>query len=683
MKLKKIKIKNIRSYKDQEIIFPDGSILLSGEVGSGKSTVLLAIEYALFGLQPGQKGSALLRHNKIKGEVILELEIDGKEIIIERRLKRSQKGVSNEYASITIENEKIESSVTEIKSKIVQLLGYPPEFIKKNNLLYRYTVHSPQEQMKQIILEDSETRLTMLRHIFGIDKYRQIKNNLSMYLNNLKGSSKILQMEIRDLDEAKKTLESKKNHLLDLAEQIKKQKLELGKEKGSLENLEAEAVLLEEKISIKRRLEGEIEKASILITTKKERLGSLKKEQAELNSFIDEMKDPFRAEEYDSILNSLNFQRQELENLNSISLEIKGKINYLAQDEKEINLKKDKLFRIEICPTCLQDVSHAYKHNIVNEFEMKLSNIQKDAQHLTHQSFMLSEKKDIIKRNLEDLEKKRISAEIRKAKIEQINKAISKLQEINVQIETIDKDVLLLSQHTTSLKEKSLDFSKYETQFLRKEKEVKRAMETEKGAEIYLAEINKEFELANREIYLQEAIIKTKERTKEQLLETESLIDWLNSNFSRLIEMIEINVLLKLRNEFSNSFRRWFQLLVPDSTFDSQIDESFTPIVMQGGAELEYDFLSGGERTAVALAYRLALNQTINSLVSKIKTRDLIILDEPTDGFSETQINKIRDILDELNMKQVLIVSHEQKIEGFVENVLKVVKSGDSSQVLM
>mgnify|MGYP001571063322 FL=1 len=208
-------------------------------------------------------------------------------------------------------------------------------------------------------------------------------------------------------------------------------------------------------------------------------------------------------------------------------------------------------------------------------------------------------------------------------------------------------------------------------------------METEKGAEIYLAEINKEFELANREIYLQEAIIKTKERTKEQLLETESLIDWLNSNFSRLIEMIEINVLLKLRNEFSNSFRRWFQLLVPDSTFDSQIDESFTPIVMQGGAELEYDFLSGGERTAVALAYRLALNQTINSLVSKIKTRDLIILDEPTDGFSETQINKIRDILDELNMKQVLIVSHEQKIEGFVENVLKVVKSGDSSQVLM
>lgn len=681
MKLKKIKIRNIRSYKEQEIVFPEGSVLLSGDVGSGKSTILLAIEYALFGLQPGQKGSALLRHNKIKGEVTLELEIDGKEIIIERRLKRSPKGVSNEYASITIENEKIESSVTEIKSKIVQLLGYPPEFIKKNNLLYRYTIHSPQEQMKQIILEDSETRLTMLRHIFGVDKYRQIKSNLSLYLNNLKNSSKLLQIELKDLEEAKKNLETKKNALLDLAEKIKKQKTELAKEKKELENLENDSLSLEEKINIKRKLEGEIEKANILITTKKERLGLLKKEQVELNAFIEEIKDPSNLDDYASILNYLNSQKQELENLNSIFLEIKGKTSYLRQEEKEIDLKKEKLFKIEICPTCLQDVSPTYKHNIVNEFDIKLSNIQKEFEYLAHQSLILSEKKELIKKEIDSLEKKRITLEVRKAKIEQVQKAISKLQEITYQIESTDKDLSLLSRHITGLKEKILDLSKYEAQFLKKEKEIKEARGEEKIVEIYLAELNKEFELTNREIYLQEAVIKNKEQARLQMLETESLINWLNSNFSRLVEMIEINVLLKLRSEFSNSFRKWFQLLVPDSTFDSQIDESFSPIIMQSGVELEYDFLSGGERTAVALAYRLALNQTINTVVSKIKTKDLIILDEPTDGFSEAQINKIRDILDELNMGQVLIVSHEQKIEGFVENVMKVVKFGDSSQI--
>ena len=84
--------------------------------------------------------------------------------------------------------------------------------------------------------------------------------------------------------------------------------------------------------------------------------------------------------------------------------------------------------------------------------------------------------------------------------------------------------------------------------------------------------------------------------------------------------------------------------------------------------------MSGGERTAIALSYRLALNQTLNSLLSKIKTHDLVILDEPTDGFSEQQLDKMRDVLDELKVRQIIIVSHEAKIESFVENVIKLKK---------
>ena len=96
MIFKKLELKNIRSYAHQEIEFPAGSFLLSGEVGSGKTSILLALEYALFGLQPGQKGSSLLRNNEILGEVSLEFEIDGKIVNIERKLRRTSKGVSNE-----------------------------------------------------------------------------------------------------------------------------------------------------------------------------------------------------------------------------------------------------------------------------------------------------------------------------------------------------------------------------------------------------------------------------------------------------------------------------------------------------------------------------------------------------------------------------------------------------------
>ena len=34
----------------------------------------------------------------------------------------------------------------------------------------------------------------------------------------------------------------------------------------------------------------------------------------------------------------------------------------------------------------------------------------------------------------------------------------------------------------------------------------------------------------------------------------------------------------------------------------------------------------------------------------------------------------MREVLEELNVAQLIIVSHEQKIEGFVENVIKLAK---------
>ena len=54
MIIKKIKLENIRSYENTEVEFPSGSIVLAGDIGSGKTSILLGIEFALFGLQPGQ-----------------------------------------------------------------------------------------------------------------------------------------------------------------------------------------------------------------------------------------------------------------------------------------------------------------------------------------------------------------------------------------------------------------------------------------------------------------------------------------------------------------------------------------------------------------------------------------------------------------------------------------------------
>jgi len=60
---------------------------------------------------------------------------------------------------------------------------------------------------------------------------------------------------------------------------------------------------------------------------------------------------------------------------------------------------------------------------------------------------------------------------------------------------------------------------------------------------------------------------------------------------------------------------------------------------------------------------------------------NLLILDEPTDGFSKEQLFKIREILDELKCPQVIMVSHEKELESFADQVLRIEKKGGVSQI--
>jgi exonuclease SbcC len=122
-------------------------------------------------------------------------------------------------------------------------------------------------------------------------------------------------------------------------------------------------------------------------------------------------------------------------------------------------------------------------------------------------------------------------------------------------------------------------------------------------------------------------------------------------------------------------------MLIDDENIEVRIDEEFTPIIMQNNYENDVNNLSGGEKTSVALAYRLALNKVINDLINNIKTKDIIILDEPTDGFSSEQLDRMREVLYELNIKQLIMVSHEPKMESYVENVIRINKHEHESKI--
>jgi len=680
MKFKRLKLKNIRSYVDQEIIFPEGSLLLAGDVGSGKTSILLAIEYAIFGLQPGQKGSALLRSDSDTAEVLLELEIDGDEIIIERKLKRTEKTISNDYSAITINGEKLELSTTELKTKIIELLHYPKEFIKKTNLLYRYTVFTPQEQMKQIILEDSELRLNVIRHVFGVDKYKRIRENLSVLLVYLKENAKIIQGEIKSLDEDKVRVESTKSFIKVLDDKILQKGIELLENLRKRREIELEMESLEVKIKEKENLEKEVDKTKWAISSKTENLSSISKEIKEITKNIEEIKEVFDIKKFNELNIEIEFKKVDLEKLNSALIEISSQLSSLEQSKNDNLLKKERVFSIDICPTCLQDVPQAHKHNILNSTESFLVEINKKLEKYEKERLALRGNIDKQKFEITKLEKQRLSLEILKSKSEYLEKSKNKLIEITKQKESLEKDIILLSKHLDALKEDILKFSTFSNHYRIKQDELKLAFQKEKNSEISLAELKKELEITNKEIGVLNKAIKQKEKSKEKLSSILELSDWFSTHFLNLIDFTERNVLMRLRMEFSKLFNKWFHMLAGD-TFEVQLDENFTPLITQGEFEMDYSFLSGGERTAIALAYRLALNQTINSVISEIKTKEIVILDEPTEGFSEAQISKIRDVLEELNAQQLIIVSHEQKIEGFIDNILRVKKHLNSSSI--
>ena len=677
MKIKKINIKNIRSYENHEIEFPEGSLLLAGDVGSGKTSILLAIEYALFGLQPGQTGSALLRNNANLGEVSLEFELDGSSIIIERKLKRA-KTVTNEYSAITINGEKTECSITELKSKVISLLNYPPEFIKKNNLLYRYTVYTPQEHMKQIILEDPNMRLNILRHIFGIDKYKTIRENLIILLNKLKEDSKLLQGEISSLDLDKSFLESKKTQVLSANQKIQEQSNVFQELVNKRKLAELEVLDLEQKIKSREKLEIELEKAKVLLGSKKDNLASIQREYLETEKDLLEDKESFSESELMEIIKKLDYNAGESENIQSICIDSLSQINSMRERKAETLRKKERIFKIDICPTCLQDVPEAHKHNILNETEQIISSLSKNIELLEKKMPDLTLKREKLKSERLELEDRKVKLQILKSKLPDIEKVNKKLIDLGKQKESLEKDVSLLTNHLGNLKESILSYSRFNNLFKLKQDDLKKSFLNEKNAEISLAELKKELELTHKEIFLLEDAIKAKEEKKKRLSDLMELNSWLSTQFASLINFTERSVMLKLRNEFSKLFSKWFRILVQEG-FEVNLDENFTPIISQSGIEMDYSFLSGGERTAVALAYRLALNQTINSVFTSIKTRDLVILDEPTEGFSEAQIDKIRDILQELNVKQLIIVSHEQKVEGFVDKIIKIKKESNVS----
>ena len=400
---------------------------------------------------------------------------------------------------------------------------------------------------------------------------------------------------------------------------------------------------------------------------------------------------------------------------------------------------KEKIILLQSCPTCLQDVSEKHKHKIKGQEEEKINTAQRLLQEFELKKEEIWEQKEAVKSRIEKLQE--LEQQLTKTKLELViieekkesvlkkkellnqlltenNRLVlqldelekkSSLEQLNIEIkdakvflESFSKKIYVeqakleterqmvqnqellnqLGKELVLLEEKLAPKNDLSLRLTELKLQLNLLQEKEKSVSVKIAQFQTGLEGILRQEQVQEKIVEEQNKFRNKLSRWKELYHWLDQYFSPLTETIEKQVMLNIHHLFNLLFQEWFSILIDDENIYSRLDDSFTPIIEQNGYEVSFHNLSGGEKTSAALAYRLSLNKVINQVIQEIRTKDLLILDEPTDGFSSEQLDKVREVLDRLGLKQTIIVSHESKIESFVERVIRINKEGHVSKVI-
>jgi len=801
MILNSLVIENIRSYSHEEIEFPRGISLFEGDIGSGKSTVLMAIEFALFGLG-SQKAESLLAKKSESGFVILEFSVDNEKYEIKRGLKRKSSGVNQDPKNSWIKIDGIVEplSPSELKQRVLQILKFnEPSDPKSESKIFRYAIFTPQEAMKEV-LSDSKKRLETIRKAFGIEDYSIAQSNASEVLSVIKTKSAVYAERFSDISELEteivesneiitkldssiakasseieektlqekkviseiKSLQGKNNERVKIESKIEnlKEKIELSQrqfEKIEDEFTEFETELKQSNDRMEKLIHVERPETSLSVPDITSEIKEFQKINDDTIRYISEKnsltQDILKLKEIlgekinadkNSLESSLEELQKEKELLEKFSDEMAEKNDKIKTQQVEKNTLKSSLQK-EIdkftelgnnCPTCKQGITEEHHHSLVDEKQNEVNKLENQLKEITDSFFDSNSKTKEIQEKLESYNQEIEKIQKILPRITDYREKSAKVSEIETKINEITTDTKEYGENPievlTNLKDQLTEFENAIEQMkqitdTRNKIEQKIILRKEEAEELE-SEINEnESELSKTESKLKSfedigeqisQLESTREEIRDKINEISGILaaskekknnehekiqtsekkiseskqwekkykkfsqfkEWLEVFFIPTISQIEKQVLLSILQNFNETYTRWYSILVEDPTKESRIDENFTPIINQDGYDQEIGYLSGGEKTSIALAYRLTLNSLMRKESESMKS-NLLILDEPTDGFSKNQLGKIRELLDELKSEQIVLVSHEKELETYVDNIFQISKDNGISKI--
>ena len=192
--LKRLRLENWKSHQSTELDFGQGPNVLVGIMGSGKTSVVEAISFALFGTFPSLQSKKIALDDLIAtgqnaGKAELQFESAGKTYTVVRDLRRG-KGSS---AEVSEDGTVLEVNPRNVTETVTRLLGMDYDLFSK-------AVYSEQNGMDYFLRIPRGQRMGHIDRMLRLDRYEKAREGCVALKNKVKaGASGILKV-IADME---------------------------------------------------------------------------------------------------------------------------------------------------------------------------------------------------------------------------------------------------------------------------------------------------------------------------------------------------------------------------------------------------------------------------------------------------------------------------------------------------
>lgn len=687
-----IELGDFLAHSNTNLDFDNGVTVFVGHNGAGKSSIIDAITFALFGQHTRKSNKGLIKRGSNQGFAKIRFSVNGKHYEAVRKID-SKGTLSATFSEIT-GDEKIEIAAGERKQfgesmthEVEKAIGLDFEKLKVASIVQ-------QGELNAIINAKPKEFKELLNAIIGIDKLDVASESMKTVNKEFRQSirDKIgyddthIEILSRDLERYQKEIEEvtpQKNQLQTKQEKLQKEVEELRKK------VETEAP----KIDKINQLES---RKNELVKYAKEAIREIQKEISENERKIHDCEGCF---ETASLKQDLELKIQKVEQAVEDTL---NKIQYMKSQTASLQEKQLLASKLQLkdntCPVCDSSVEKLNPLFQEEHLKEEMASLQEQIVSKENEYQMYNQKRKEFAEKLQsardaeatlrahsinskqELEKIQEDVKTKKQNIEKIPVTNG----INlIEVSKIDSHARTIFESISKLELETKGFDEQEFLNLKKSVNIKQIEISQIDQQIgaILEKISK----GNEQINIIKNAISELSIVKEYVT---SLDEIQNNIFSRdgpvatSLRSWALNAISAKASEYLSLLNTKIQRIqLTEKARDISI------ICNSKTEELDLESLSGGEKVSVALALRLGMASLLGA-----SNLNLMILDEPTTHLDAERKKSLVGVLSQLSNisnsdtpMQFIIITHDAEIfeDSTVEQIYKFESSEEGSIVSM